>query len=67
MGEQMRIFTQAELYRLTRAELMALQYKQTRLLPNLADGSDESVAVHANLQNIKRFLSKAYRPACPKP
>lgn len=63
----MRIFTQAELYRLTRAELMALQYKLMCQIPNLTDGSDEFAAVHANLQNIKWLLSQAYRPASPKP
>lgn len=53
----MRILSQRELLRLTRGELSVLLHRIAAELPQLAEGSSELRAAHANLQNIRRALA----------
>ncbi|WP_143534705.1 hypothetical protein [Notoacmeibacter marinus] len=52
----MRVFTQAELNRMSRAELMALQQKILQILPDMADGSAEFRTAYANLQATRKAI-----------
>ena len=61
----MRVLSQTELSRLSRAELMALLRRISAELAYLPEGSIELRNAHANLQNIRRALA---RPApAPRP
>jgi hypothetical protein len=54
-GEKMRVISQSELLRLTRAELMVLLRRTACELPDdLPEGSVELRHAHANLLNIRR-------------
>jgi hypothetical protein len=54
----MRVLTQGELMRATRAELMALLRRISSELPNLPDGSTELAYAHMNLRNIRAALAR---------
>jgi hypothetical protein len=56
--ENMRVLTQGELMRATRAELMALLRRISSELPNLPDGSTELAYAHMNLRNIRAALAR---------
>ncbi|MFM9850245.1 MAG: hypothetical protein ACKVP3_24195 [Hyphomicrobiaceae bacterium] len=59
----MRVLSQTELSRLSRAELSILLRRIAGELPNLAEGSAELRNAHVNLQNIRRALSRPeFRP-----
>jgi hypothetical protein len=59
----MRVMSQTELIRLTRTELMVLQRQFAGELPRLPGGSHELRIAHANLQNIRRALTRPdFRP-----
>lgn len=61
----MRVLSQTELRRLSRAELMALLRRISAELAYLPEGSTELRSAHANLANIRRALT---RPApTPRP
>jgi hypothetical protein len=50
----MRVLTQGELNRFTKAELFALLRRIGGQLPDLKEGSAELHNAHVNLQNIRR-------------
>ena len=59
----MRILSQTELSRLSRAELCILLRRIAGELPNLKEGSAELRNAHVNLQNIRRALARPeFRP-----
>lgn len=59
----MRILSQAELARCTRGELQALLHTTASELPHLAEGSSALRAAHANLEAIRRALTRPeFRP-----
>ena len=59
----MRVLSQTELSRLSRAELSILLRRIAGELPNLAEGSRELRNAHVNLQNIRRALARPeFRP-----
>ncbi len=61
----MRVLSQTELSRCTKAELHALLCKIAEMLPELPENSQELRTAHANLQAIRRALA---RPApAPRP
>lgn len=63
MGKKMRVLTQSELSRFTKAELFALLRRIAGELPNLKEGAAELRNAHTNLQNIRRALAKPdFRP-----
>jgi hypothetical protein len=63
MEEKMRVLSQGELSRFTRAELYALLGRIAGELPNLKEGSADLHAAHVNLQNIRRALARPdFRP-----
>jgi len=59
----MRVLSQTELSRLSRAELAILLRAIASELPRLREGSQELRNAHANLQNIRRALARPdFRP-----
>jgi hypothetical protein len=63
MEEKMRVISQSELLRLSRAELSVLANKIVCELPGLRLGSAELRNAHANLQNIRKALAwPEFRP-----
>jgi len=54
----MRVLSQTELYRLSRAELMALLRRISAELAYLSEGSIELRNAHTNLLNIRRALAR---------
>ena len=59
----MRVLTQSELSRSTKAELCALLRKIAGELPDLKEGSADLRNAHINLQNIRRALARPdFRP-----
>jgi len=63
MEENMRVISQAELLRLGRGELLALQNKIVCELPVLPEGSHELRVAHVNLQSIRIALARPlFRP-----
>jgi hypothetical protein len=54
----MRVFSQTELNRLSRTELMVLLRRISAELAYLPEGSAELRNAHANLQNIRRALAR---------
>lgn len=54
----MRILSQTELSRMSRAELSALLHTIVCELPRLREGSAELRCAHANLLNIRRALAR---------
>ena len=59
----MRVLTQSELSRFTKAELFALLRRIASDLPDLKEGSAELRNAHVNLQNIRRALARPdFRP-----
>jgi hypothetical protein len=63
MEEKMRLLSQSELLRLTRAELSVLLQQIVCELPTLPAGSAELRNAHANLQNIRKALAwPEFRP-----
>lgn len=62
MEETMRVLSQTELSRMTRAELMILLQRISATLPDLAEGSPELRAAHFNLTNIRRALTAPAGP-----
>lgn len=58
MEENMRVLTQSELSRFTKAELFALLRRIASDLPSLKEGSADLHAAHTNLQNIRRALAR---------
>jgi hypothetical protein len=63
MEENMRVMSQSELLRLSRAELNVLLHKIACDLPHLPASSAELRNAHANLQNIRRALATPeFRP-----
>ena len=56
--DQMRVLSQTELARCTGGELSALLNRIASQLPDLREGSSELRNAHANLQNIRRALSR---------
>lgn len=59
----MRVLSQTELSRMSRAELAILLRAVTSALPRLREGSQELRNAHTNLQNIRRaFASPGFRP-----
>lgn len=59
----MRVLTQSELSRFTKAELFALLRRIAGELPDLKEGSAELRDAHINLQNIRRELARPdFRP-----
>ena len=54
----MRVLTQTELARCTKAELHALLRKIAAMLPELPENSQALRNAHANLQNIRRALAR---------
>lgn len=59
----MRVLSQSELNRFTKAELFALLRRIASELPDLKEGSAELRDAHINLQNIRRALARPeYRP-----
>ena len=60
----MRVLTQSELSRFTKAELFALLRRIAGDLPDLKEGSAELRNAHINLQNIRRALARPdFRPS----
>ena len=53
----MRVLSQTELSRMSRAELAALLRTIACELPRLREGSQELRNAHANLQSIRRALA----------
>jgi hypothetical protein len=63
MEEAMRVISQSELLRLSRAELSVLLHRIVCELPHLAEGSHELRVAHANLQSIRAALARPeFRP-----
>lgn len=63
MEETMRVMSQTELARCTKAELHMLLRTIASELPRLAENSAELRAAHANLQTIRRLLARPeFRP-----
>jgi hypothetical protein len=60
--EKMRVISQTELMRLSRAELMVLQRRIAGELVNLPENSTELRNAHVNLVNIRRALIPAPGP-----
>ena len=59
----MRVLTQTELKRFTKAELFALLRRIAGDLPDLKEGSAELRDARTNLQNIRRALARPdFRP-----
>jgi len=59
----MRVLSQTELSRMSRAELAILLRTIACELPRLREGSQELRNAHANLQNIRRALARPeFRP-----
>lgn len=59
----MRVLTQSELSRMSRAELAVLLRNIVCELPRLREGSQELHDAHANLQNIRRAMARTdFRP-----
>jgi hypothetical protein len=54
----MHIFTLAELFRLTRAELFDLHGTIVAILNELPEGSEERSAALQNLRNIRKILAR---------
>jgi hypothetical protein len=63
MEEKMRVISQSELLRLSRAELSVLLHQIVCELPHLRAGSADLRNAHANLQNIRKALAwPEFRP-----
>ncbi|HET6375036.1 MAG TPA: hypothetical protein VFF88_03220, partial [Methylocella sp.] len=61
--KKMRVLSQGELSRFTRAELYTLLRRIAGELPCLKEGSAELRNAHVNLQNIRRALARPeFRP-----
>lgn len=59
----MRVLSQSELSRLSKAELAILLHSIAGSLGNLTEGSHELRVTHHNLQNIRRALARPeFRP-----
>lgn len=59
----MRLISQAELLRLSRAELSVLMQRIVCELPDLPEGSHALRIAHANLQSIRAALARPeFRP-----
>ena len=59
----MRVLSQTELSRMSRAELAVLMRTITCELPRLREGSQELRNAHANLLNIRRAMARPdFRP-----
>jgi hypothetical protein len=58
MEEDMRVLSQLELARCTKAELHALLNMIVSELPRLAEGSADLQAAYANLQLIRRQIAR---------
>ena len=59
----MRVLTQSELSRFTKAERFALLRRIASDLPDLKEGSAELRDAHINLQNIRSALARPdFRP-----
>lgn len=59
----MRVLSQNELSRMSKAELSILLRTIVCELPRLREGSQELRNAHANLQNIRRAISRPdFRP-----
>ena len=56
----MRVWTLIELYRLTRAELFGLHRDIVNALAAMPDGDPERPIALANLQNIRRALTRPH-------
>ena len=63
----MRVLTQTELSRCTKAELHALLRKIAAMLPELPENSQELRNAHASLQNIRRVLARPSPGPWPHP
>jgi hypothetical protein len=63
MEEKMRVISQAELLRLSRAELSVLMQRIVCELPDLPEGSHALRIAHANLHSIRLALARPeFRP-----
>jgi hypothetical protein len=59
----MRVISQSELLRLSRAELSGLLQRIVCELPHLREGSHELGVTHANLLSIRKALARPeFRP-----
>lgn len=59
----MRVFSNSELQRLSRNELLVIQRMIASELPRLAENSAELRAAHLNLRNIRNALARPdFRP-----